>query len=119
MPEQPTITDIRSFYGLVNQLAPFVATSPLMEPFRELLKRFSHKKVYWDEQLQHKFEEAKRVPSKLAQRGLRYYDKDRPTELLTDWSRNGMGFVAMRQYCSCSERDTPFFCKDGWRLWYR
>ena len=38
MPDKPSITDIRSWFGLVNQLAPFVALSPLMEPFRELLK---------------------------------------------------------------------------------
>ena len=36
MPDKPTIKDIRSWFGLVNQLAPFLATAPLMEPFKEL-----------------------------------------------------------------------------------
>ena len=34
MPEAPTITDIRAWFCLVNQLSPFFATSQLMEPFR-------------------------------------------------------------------------------------
>ncbi|XP_063863888.1 uncharacterized protein LOC135102537 [Scylla paramamosain] len=39
MPDRPSIKDIRSWFGLVNQLAPFLATAPLMEPFRNLLKK--------------------------------------------------------------------------------
>ena len=39
MPAKPTITDIRSWFGFVNQLTPFLATAPVMAPFRELLKK--------------------------------------------------------------------------------
>ena len=45
-----TLTDIRSWFGLVNQVASFLAVAPIMEPFRcqrnqmEIL-------VYWDEHL--------------------------------------------------------------------
>ena len=46
MPTQSTITDIRSWYGFVNQVAPFIATAPIMEPFRDLLKHPASKKVY-------------------------------------------------------------------------
>jgi hypothetical protein len=53
MPDEPTITDIRSWFGLVNQLAPFIATTSLMDPFRELLKSkdLKGKAVYWDNEL--------------------------------------------------------------------
>jgi len=51
MPETPSLTDIRSWYGFVNQLAPFLATAPIMEPFRELLQKPQGKRVYWDSQL--------------------------------------------------------------------
>ena len=54
MPEKPTITDIRSFAGLVNQVAPFMATAPIMEPFRALLKDLQSKHDYWDELLERK-----------------------------------------------------------------
>ncbi|KAG0711505.1 Retrovirus-related Pol polyprotein from transposon gypsy [Chionoecetes opilio] len=48
MPDRPTITDIRSWHGMVNQLAPFLATAPVMEPFRELLKRPAGKPLEYD-----------------------------------------------------------------------
>ena len=50
MPAQPTITDVRSWFGFVNQLAPFLATAPVMTPFKDLLKKPTGKKVHWDEQ---------------------------------------------------------------------
>lgn len=46
MPESPTLTDIWSWHGFVNQLAPFLTTAPIMEPFRELLRKPQGKKVY-------------------------------------------------------------------------
>ena len=51
MPEKPSISDIRSWFGLVNQLAPFLAVATVMAPFRELLKKRAIKAVYWDNQL--------------------------------------------------------------------
>lgn len=116
MPPQPTITDIRSWHGLVNQLAPFMATAPAMEPFRELLKKPAGKKIYWDPQLQRHFELAKDTICRLVGDGLVYYDRSRPTAFVTDWSREGLGFVILQQYCSCVSADTPFCCRGGWRL---
>ena len=116
MPLEPTITDIRAWHGLVNQLAPFMATAPVMAPFRDLLKKPTKKKVYWDEVLRQKYEEAKGMICRLAKDGLRYYDKSLPTAAVTDWSREGIGFVILQQYCQCVSADTPFCCKGGWRL---
>ena len=116
MPEKPSITDVRSFAGLINQVAPFMATAPIMEPFRALLKDPQSKHVYWDEHLKKKFEEVKSVVCKLIKRGLQYYDKDKPTALLTDWSKTGVGFVVLQQHCRCSGMERPFCCKDGWKL---
>lgn len=84
MPESPTITDIRSWFGLVNQLAPFMAPAPVMQPFRELLKRPVSKKVYWYQQLRQEFERSKEVFCRLDRDGLVYYDKSRPTAAVTD-----------------------------------
>ena len=116
MPAKPTITDIRSWFGFINQLAPFLATAPVMAPFRELLKKSSGKNIYWDEQLEAKFKQSKEIICQLAKDGLSYFDCSRPTMAITDWSREGIGFVIMQQYCSCSSMDTPFCCKGGWRL---
>ena len=48
MPTEPSITDIRSWFDLVHQFAPFLVSTPIMEPFRELLKPTTtkNKEVY-------------------------------------------------------------------------
>ena len=116
LPTQPNITDIRSWFGFVNQLAPFLATAPIMAPFRDLLKRPTGRKVYWDEQLQQKLNKAKDIICELAKDGLAFYDRARPTAVITDWSKDGIGFVILQQYCSCVSSVTPLCCKGGWRL---
>ncbi|XP_063888612.1 uncharacterized protein K02A2.6-like [Scylla paramamosain] len=116
MPDKPSISDIRSWYGFVNQLAPFLATAPIMNAFRELLKKPCGKAVYWDEHLQEKFRRAQDTICQLAKDGLAYYDKTRPTVALTDWSREGIGFIILQQFCHCSSAAAPFCCRAGWRL---
>ena len=116
MPEQPTISDIRSWFGLVNQMAPFLAVSPLMQPFRDLLKPTATKKVYWDEHLQGLFNQVRDTICSMAADGLAYFDKSRRTAVLTDWSRTGIGFVVLQQHCTCKSDNIPFCCKGGWRL---
>lgn len=116
MPEKPNISDIRSWFGFVNQLAPFLATAPIMAPFRELLKKSQKKQVYWDDHLKMKFHQAQEAICQLAKDGLVYYDKTRPTVAITDWSKEGLGFVILQQRCSCSSIEYPFCCKGGWRI---
>ena len=116
MPAKPSITDIRSWFGLVNQLAPFLATAPVMAPFRELLKKRAVKTVYWDEQLDTMFKQSKEIICQLAKDGLAYFDCTRPTMAITDWSKEGIGFIVLQQYCACTSSETPFCCKGGWRL---
>ncbi|KAK4313454.1 hypothetical protein Pmani_015211 [Petrolisthes manimaculis] len=116
VPAQPTITDIRSWFGFVNQLAPFLAAAPVMTPFRDLLKKPTGSKVYWDEQLRQKLTQAKETICQLAKDGLAYYDRTRPTAAITDWSKEGIGFVVLQQYCLCTSADSPFCCRGGWRL---
>lgn len=48
--------------------------------------------------------------------GLTFYDKNRPTIAITDFSKVGVGFVILQQFCSCLAKDAPFCCKSGWRL---
>ena len=116
MPEQPSITDIRSWFGVVNQLSPFLAVSPLMEPFRDLLKPGASKKVYWDQNLQRIFIQTTEAICKMAAEGLAYFDQSRPTAVVTDWSRTGIGFVILQQHCTCTSEQVPFRCKGGWKL---
>ena len=52
----------------------------------------------------------------MAKDGLAYFDYTRPTMAITDWSKEGIGFIILQQYYSCISGDTPFCCKGGWRL---
>ena len=92
-----TLTDICSWHGFIKQLAPFLATTPVMELFRKLLRKPQGKKVYWDPNLQEKFQQGKDVICKLAKEGLTIYNKDRPTVVVTDWSKVGIGFIVLQQ----------------------
>ncbi|XP_068228116.1 uncharacterized protein [Palaemon carinicauda] len=65
--------------------------APIMESFRDLRKP-TGKNVYWDSQLRDKLRQAQEVICQLAKDGLAYYDKTRPTTIMTDWSKEGIGF---------------------------
>ena len=121
MPEKPTLSDIRSWYGLVNQIAPFVATSPLMAPFRELLKptRAVGKNVFWDDELKSIFIQTKEKLCEVLSTGLAYYDIKRKTIVVTDWSKAGIGFVIMQKHCNCKDdQESSLCCNDGWKPVY-
>ncbi|KAG0722530.1 Retrovirus-related Pol polyprotein from transposon gypsy [Chionoecetes opilio] len=87
-----------------------------MEPFRELLKKPGGKAVYWDKQLEALFTSAKDTIGRLAAEGLRFYDVSRPTAVLTDYSRQGIGFLVLQQYCECVSEKSPLCCPGGWKL---
>ncbi|KAG0726343.1 hypothetical protein GWK47_036808 [Chionoecetes opilio] len=53
---------------------------------------------------------------RLAAEGLRYYDVSRPTAVLTDYSRQGIGFLVLQQYCECVSEKSPLCCPGGWKL---
>ena len=117
-PSMPTITDIRSWFGLVNQLAPFLATTSMMAPFRELLQssKLVGRKVYWDEELQKTFETTKSALCDIAVKGLSYFDTSKETVLITDWSKVGIGLVLLQKHCICKGEINPLCCTDGWKL---
>ena len=56
-PTPKNLTDVRSWFGLVNQVAYAFSMTTTMLPFRDLLK--PSQPFRWDEGLQHAFEESK------------------------------------------------------------
>ena len=58
-PTPKNLTDMRSYFALVNQVAPYYAVQPHLQPFRELLKKGS--RWYWDNCLQELFQESRIV----------------------------------------------------------
>ena len=42
-------------------------------------------------------------------------DKTKPTCLVTDWSKEGIGFWLFQKHCDCPS-SRPFCCKTGWKI---
>ena len=113
-PNPKNITDIRSFFGLINQVSFTFASSEKMKPFRDLLKKNS--KWYWDETLSSLFLQTKKFIINQIQHGVRNFEVDRPTTLWTDWSKDGIGFSLTQKFCNCDINEAPTCCDKGWKL---
>ena len=112
-PVPQNITDIRSWFGLLNQVSYAFSMADRMLPFRELLKKDSTFK--WNDDLQAVFDESKEVIIQEVEEGVRIFDKSRPTCLATDWSKTGLGFWLLQKHCSCPQK-LPFCCPSGWKV---
>ena len=84
-----------------------------MLPFRELLKPSNS--FHWDEKLQQAFEESKLTIINEIHKGVKIFDKTKPTCLATDWSKQGIGYWLFQKHCSCPSNDL-FCCKQGWKI---
>jgi hypothetical protein len=110
-PTPKNITDIRSWFGLINQVAYSFSQAEAMAPFRELLWK-KHGNFYWDDALNTLFEESKeKIISKIKD-GVHSFEIDRPTCVSTDWSKIGLGYTLSQKHCDCPEPFTPN-CGDG------
>ena len=115
-PVPKTISDIRGWFGLVNQVAPFFANRRVMEPFRELLKPPAQgKKVYWDDNLTKLFEESKLIIVDAIKQGIKTFKVGEWTCLMTDFCKTGLGFILTQKRCSCTEIN-PYCCSGGWQV---
>ncbi len=112
-PTPATITDVRSWFGLINQVSYYASMAEKMRPFRDLLK--PKIPFYWDSQLQQLFEESKKHILESIEHGITIFDKGRSTCLVTDFSKDGIGFFLLQKHCNCANVE-PFCCRDGWKI---
>ena len=112
-PTPKGITDIRAWFGLVNQISYAFSMTAAMSPFRHLLRPSTP--FLWTDQLAEAFAASKNHICSSIEKGVQIFDKGRPTCLATDWSRGGMGFWLTQKHCRCQSED-PFCCRDGWRI---
>ena len=112
-PTPQNITDVRSWFGLINQVSYAFASAARMLPFRNLLKPGN--KFEWTPELDRIFQESKHIIVKEIHRGVEIFDKSKPTTLATDWSKEGIGFWLLQKHCSCINA-SPFCCKTGWKV---
>ena len=112
-PTPKNITDIRSWFGLVNQLSYAFAQAKVMTPFRELL---ANKTFFWDTTMDNLFAESKNKIIELVKAGVQAFETSRPTCLTTDWSKTGIGFTLTEKHCHCPQPATPTCGRDHWKL---
>ena len=72
-----TLTDARSWFGLVNQVTWAYSLGPVMLPFRDLVRQDSH--FVWDKSLKDAFEHSKKVIVDLVKKGISTFEKNRVT----------------------------------------
>ncbi|XP_071478837.1 uncharacterized protein [Diadema antillarum] len=112
-PTPTDITDVRSWFGLVNQVSYAFSMAEKMLPFRELLKPKTP--FVWTAALQRAFDESKAAIASEIEEGVRIFDPSKPTCLATDWSKDGIGFWLLQKHCSCNDVE-PFCCNSGWKI---
>ena len=94
-PEPTTVTALRYFFGLVNQLSLFTdQIAELLQPLRPLLSM--QNEYVWDQAQSRAFTTAKCAPA--SPPTLAFYDPTCPTSLRTDASNlHGLGFILMQK----------------------
>ena len=111
-PTPKNITNARSWFGLVNQLAWAYSLSPIMLPFWDLIKKNTH--FVWNEKLKKAFQQSKQIIVGLVKKGVTTFNMNRVTSQVPDWSKEGMGFLLLQKYCTCPTEKALVCCPDGW-----
>ena len=114
-PTPTSITGVRSWFGLVNQVSYVFSQAEVMAPFRELL-RTKNRKFYWDETLERLFRESKRVIVQKIENGVKTFEINRTTGLATDYSKTGISYFLFQKHCNCPS-EAGMSCGEGhWKL---
>ena len=115
-PRPETLSEARSFFGMINQVSYSFSMSAMMEPFRHLLKPDTWAAGFeWTRELDRQFHLAKEKIIEAVEDGVKAFDTTRWTCLATDWSKQGIGFFLLQKFCQC-EKLHPKCCNDGWKL---
>ena len=104
---------MRSWFGLINQVSYAYTITDHMLPFHQLLKPGTP--FHWNDTLNQLFKESKAVIASEIKKGVRIFDKSKPTCLATDWSKSGIGFWLFQKHCECASKK-PFCCPTGWKI---
>ena len=115
-PRPESLSEARSFFGMINQVSYSFPMSAVLEPLRHLLKPDTWSAGFsWTQELDKTFRLAKEEIINAVTEGVKHFDVERWTCLATDWSRQGIGFFLMQKWCKCSNLH-PKCCNDGWKL---
>ena len=113
-PTPSNITDVRAWFGLVNQVAHYGRLIDIMSPFKPLLS--PKVKFSWSSELDTAFHQSKSAIISAITKGVLIYDPSRHTCLQTDYSGIGLGYWLRQKYCHCPSLLPDCSCPDGWRV---
>ncbi|KAK3719595.1 hypothetical protein QZH41_015737, partial [Actinostola sp. cb2023] len=112
-PSPTSTTDIRSWFGLVNQVANYAQLRETMAPFKPFLS--PRYKFSWSTELEEAFKASKEAIVGAIRQGVTIFDNLRRTCLRPDWSRRGIGYFLLQKHCNCPS-GVPDCCLRGWRI---
>ena len=112
-PSPSSTTDIRSWFGLVNQVANYAQLRDMMSPFKPFLSPKC--KFTWTQELEDAFQNSKKAIVDAIRKGVEIFDVARRTCLRPDWSTHGIGYFLLQQHCDCPS-GLPDCCPGGWRI---
>ena len=117
-PTPRNVTDMKSWFGLVNQVSYTFSQAELMAPFRDLLST-KPQKFYWDNSLDELFKESKEEILRHVLEGVKSFDVKKTTCLSHDWCNMGIGFTLWQKHCRCKlpEQLDKNFMKCGQSHW--
>lgn len=111
-PTPANITDVRSWFELINQVSYAFAANERILPFCQLLKPGAP--FVWDNDLNNLFEESKSMIIDEIEEGVHIFDKSKLTCLAIDWSKTGIGYWLFQKHCRCPT-NMPLCCRTGWK----
>ncbi len=112
-PTPTSTTDIRSCFGLVNQVGNYAQLRNTMAPFKPFLS--PRYKFYWSAELDNAFKASKEAIITAIRHGVEIFDMKRRTCLRSDWSCQGIGYFVLQKHCNCPS-GAPDCCPEGWRV---
>ena len=107
------ISEVRGWFGLINQVAYSFVKTDHMAPFRHLLSQATP--FEWNDDLEDAFNKSKEMIIELIKDGVASFEMDLITCLSPDYSKMGMGWILQQKRCSCPEI-VPTCCEEGWKL---
>ena len=110
-PSPTSTTDIRRWFGLVNQVTNYAQLRDIMAPFKPFLS--PRCKFHWSPELEKAFTSSKEAIVEAIRQGVEIFDIQKRTCLRPDWSKRGIGYFLLQQQCSCRS-GIPECCPRGW-----
>ena len=112
-PTPKSTTDIRSWFGLVNQVSNYGQLRDTMAPFKPFL---SPKCPFvWTDDLELAFATSKEHIIETIKHGVEIFDPKLRTCLRHNWSKSGLGYWLFQRHCDCPS-GLPGCCPEGWQV---